>query len=250
MAVRLSKRLTALAELVTEGTRLADIGTDHGYIPIYLCLQGRISSAIAMDINEGPLERAREHISEYGLSSRIESRLSDGLKELRPGEADTILIAGMGGGLVVKILSEGGQAITGTEELILQPQSEIAKVRQYLREHGFGIADEDMVEEDGKFYPMMKVHKVSGDINADHPACSGDEGTEKRYQELCDNFGPVLLAKKHPVLLKWLEREQDVLQKILQQLEKQSASELIEARRQEILGKKILLTEALDLIRK
>lgn len=250
MAVRLSKRLTALAELVTEGKRLADIGTDHGYIPIFLCLQGRIPSAIAMDINAGPLERAREHVLEYGLSSRIEIRLSDGLQKLYPGEADTILIAGMGGGLVIKILSEGGQAITGKEELVLQPQSEIAKVRQYLREQGFVIVDEDMVEEEGKFYPMMRAHKVSGDINAGHPDSSDGEDAGKRYQELCDNFGPVLLMKKHPVLLKWMEREQNILLKILQQLEKQPASDQIESRRQEILSKKILLTEALDIIRK
>lgn len=248
MAVRLSKRLTALAELVTEGKRLADIGTDHGYIPIYLCLKGRIPSAIAMDINEGPLERAMEHILEYGLTSRIETRLSDGLQKLCPGEADTILIAGMGGGLITKILSGGGHAVTGTEELVLQPQSEISKVRRYLREHGFVITDEDMVEEDGKFYPMMKAHKVSGD--ADDPVPGSDEGAGKRYQELCDNFGPVLLAKKHPVLLVWMEREQEILRKILRQLENQPAGGQIEARKQEILRKEKILTEALDLIRK
>lgn len=237
MAVRLSKRLTALAELVTEGKRLADIGTDHGYIPIDLCLKGRIPSAIAMDVNAGPLERAREHILEYGLALQIETRLSDGLQKLEPGEADTILIAGMGGGLVIKILTEGKRSMTGTEELILQPQSEIPKVRQYLREQGFTIVDEDMVEEDGKFYPMMK-------------ACRQAETMDSRHQELCDHFGPVLLAKKHPVLLAWMEREQEIQQNILRQLEKQPANEQIESRRQEILGKKMMLAEAIDLIRK
>lgn len=250
MAVRLSKRLAALSELVTEGKRLADIGTDHGYIPIYLCLKDRIPSAIAMDINGGPLKRAREHILEYGLCSRIETRLSDGLQKLCPGEVDAILIAGMGGGLVIKILSEGEQIMTGSEELILQPQSEIPRVRRYLREHGFVIADEDMVEEDDKFYPMMKVHKVSESMDAGDPAGSSMDGADKRYQEICENFGPVLLAKRHPVLLAWMKREQNVLQKIAQQLEKHPASEQIEIRRQEILSKQIILTEALDLLRK
>lgn len=248
MAVKLSKRLSALAELVTPGNRLADVGTDHGYIPVFLCQTEVIPSAIAMDINEGPLQRAGSHIAEYHLEDRIQTRLSDGLHKLLPGEADTILIAGMGGGLMQRILSEGGQALEGVRELILQPQSEIPGTRRFLRTHGFLIVDENMIEEDGKFYPMMKVHKVLGNVNMDHPFCAGDD-TGKRYQELCDYLGPVLLAKKHPVLLTWMEREQEILQKILQQLEKQPASEQIEVRRQEILKKEMMLTEALDTIK-
>ena len=127
MAIRLSNRLSALASLVSKGHRLADIGTDHGYIPIYLCQTGIIPSAIAMDIGKGPLQQATAHIKQQGLSSRIRTRLSDGLTALQPGEADTILIAGMGGGLVMKILSQGTHALTGSEELILQPQSEIQR---------------------------------------------------------------------------------------------------------------------------
>ena len=156
MAIRLSNRLSALASLVSKGHRLADIGTDHGYIPIYLCQTGIIPSAIAMDIGKGPLQQATAHIKQQGLSSRIRTRLSDGLTALQPGEADTILIAGMGGGLVMKILSQGTHALTGSEELILQPQSEIAQVRAYLRTHGFRILEEEMILEDGKYYPMMK----------------------------------------------------------------------------------------------
>ena len=104
--MELSKRLKAVAELVTPGMRLADVGTDHGYIPIYLTEAGVIPSAIAMDINKGPLERAKEHIREHGLEGKIQTRLSDGLKNLQMNEADCMIAAGMGGGLVIRILSE------------------------------------------------------------------------------------------------------------------------------------------------
>ena len=142
MAIHLSKRLTALANMVTDGNRLADIGTDHGYIPIYLCQTGKIPSALAMDIGKGPLQQAQTHIAEHGLSEQIKTRLSDGMAALQFGEADTILIAGMGGGLVMKILSEGAEKLTGKEELILQPQSEIALVREFLRVRNFQILNE------------------------------------------------------------------------------------------------------------
>ena len=103
----LSKRLQAVADLVTPGMRLADVGTDHAYIPIYLTQNGLVPSAIAMDINKGPLERADTHILEHGLDGKIVTRLSDGLVNLKMEEADTMIAAGMGGGLVIHILNEG-----------------------------------------------------------------------------------------------------------------------------------------------
>ena len=125
----LSKRLEAVAGMVTAGMRLADIGTDHGYLPIHLVKRGMIPSAIAMDVNKGPLMRAQEHIRAEGLEDKIITRLSDGLKNLKKNEADIMIAAGMGGGLVIRILSEGDGEIKGIKEYILQPQSEIKKVR-------------------------------------------------------------------------------------------------------------------------
>ena len=101
----LSDRLSAAASMITPGNRLADIGTDHGFVPIDLVRRRIIPSAIAMDVNRGPLERAREHIEEAGLEGLIQTRLSDGLQALEEGEADSVLIAGMGGALTVRILS-------------------------------------------------------------------------------------------------------------------------------------------------
>ena len=102
--MELSKRLYAVAGLVTEGASVADIGTDHGYVPIYLVINNIASKVIAMDINRGPLERARMHIIGHGLKGKIETRLSDGLKEIEPFEVEGMIAAGMGGGLVIKIL--------------------------------------------------------------------------------------------------------------------------------------------------
>ena len=123
--MQLSKRLSAVAEFVTPGGCLVDVGTDHGYVPIALLEQKKISSAIAMDVNRGPLERAREHITQYNMGDYIETRLSDGLHALRAGEGDSLLIAGMGGGLTIRILSEGEPLLSGFRELILEPQSDI-----------------------------------------------------------------------------------------------------------------------------
>lgn len=204
MAVKLSARMSALAALVTPGVRLADVGTDHGYIPVFLCQIGKIPSAIAMDVNGGPLQRAEAHVAEFGLGDRIKTRLSDGLEKLEPGEADCVLIAGMGGALIQRILSDGEAVLGSVEELILQPQSEVPRTRRFLREHGYRIVDEDMVEEDGKFYFLMKAHRM--------------EAEASEQQSLEDEFGPVLLKKKHPVLLRWIRREMRILQMIRRKL--------------------------------
>ena len=122
------EKIQAVADLVTAHYKLADIGTDHAYIPIYLTQQKKITEAVALDVNEGPLQRAEEHIRENGLEAEIETRLSNGFQALQPGEVQSAVIAGMGGGLVIRILTEGEEVVRKLEECILQPQSEIGKV--------------------------------------------------------------------------------------------------------------------------
>ena len=200
--MELSVRLQAVADMVTEGTKVADVGTDHAYIPIYLVEHDKNPSAIAMDINRGPLKKAEENISSHNLENKIETRLSDGLKQLHLGEADSVVIAGMGGGLVVKIMEEGTLHKKYVKEWILQPQSEISKVRQYLNENGYCIVEENMVIDEGKFYPMMRV----------------TEGTIEEYtqEELC--YGKCLLKEKNPILKKFLEKEIDIKKEMLEKL--------------------------------
>ena len=202
MGIQLSKRMSALASLVTEGSRLADIGTDHGYIPIALVQTGKIPSALAMDVGKGPLSRAREHIHSQGLDTYIETRLSDGLTELHEGEADTVLIAGMGGMLMKRILEGGGHCLPSVKELILQPQSEIHLVRKFLAEHGYQITDEDIVLEDGKYYPMMRA--VHGSM----------ELTERGQLE----YGNPVLQRSPSVLRSYLCTEQWKIDVILKNL--------------------------------
>lgn len=210
--MELSKRLQAVADLVTAGYIMADVGTDHAYIPIYLMEHGLNPSAIALDINEGPLGRAREHVEENGMSDRIKLRLSDGLAELLPGEAETVVLAGMGGGLMIRILKNSPEIIAGLKECILQPQSEIARVRAFLLEEGFLFIQEDMVLEDGKIYPMMKVRTPSGNM----PHAESWSEVEIRY-------GKHLLTGRHPVLKEFLERETALKSEILKNLEKQNS---------------------------
>lgn len=199
--MELSIRLKAVADLVTPGLRLADIGTDHAYIPIYLVERKVVPSAIAMDINKGPLERAESNIKEHGLEQKIRTCLSDGLSRLELNEADTMIAAGMGGALVIKILSAKKDIVDDLQEIILQPQSEIWKVRQYLCEQGYRIVDETMVIDDGKYYTAMKA--VKG---------------QAKYTKAELEYGPILLERKDPVLYKFLNREKEITYTILKSL--------------------------------
>lgn len=227
--MELSKRLTAVAGLVTEGASVADIGTDHGYIPIYLVKHKIVKKAIALDINKGPLERARLHVIGHGLKGQIETRLSNGLQELEPGEVDTMIAAGMGGALVIKILQEGKAVRDKLQYCILQPQSEISKVRKYLVSQNLKIEAEDMVEEDGKFYPMMRA------VHAEPEA----------YAEYEYVYGKKLLEDRHPVLHKFLLREQSMKESVLRQLGERTESVSAREREAEVLEELKLTREAL-----
>ena len=229
--VKISDRLKTAASLVSEGVVLADVGTDHGYVPIYLLEQKKIRCAIAMDINKGPLERAKEHIHLYGMDAYIQTRLSDGVAALQMGEADSILVAGMGGGLVMHILEEGKAVCQAADELILQPQSELSGVRDYLAKNGYMIDAERMVFEDGKYYPMMRVHYQTGknkntDITA-KDASLKNAGNCERQECL---YGRHLLMEKNPILHQYLQKEHKVFETILDNLLKQPESEKITAR--------------------
>lgn len=229
--MQLSKRLSAVASMVTEGNRLVDVGCDHGYLPLYLYLNKKIPSAIAMDVRPGPLSRAREHIAEYGLEKYIETRLSDGLSALSPGEGDTLTVAGMGGPLMERILMAKEEVRESFQELILQPQSDIPHFRRFLREIGWEIIEEEIVLEDGKFYPMMKAVRGKAQIIPEDMPYTPEEA-----------FGGLLLKKRHPVLKLYLERELRIRNGILEKLREAAADD----RRKEIEEERSLILTALE----
>ncbi len=214
--VELSKRLEMIASFVRAGSRIADIGTDHGFLPIYLVQRGVIDHAVAMDIRKGPLARAEEHIRETDLCEEIETRLSDGLEKLKAGEADTVIIAGMGGPLVLEILSRGREVVPSIERFVLSPQSDWNGFRKGLREMGFVQCREEMVYEDRKYYLITEAKY--------RPEESGVAEQIPCDSELNDRFGPFLLEKKHPVLRDYLEWQSDILNGILHKLAESNAA--------------------------
>ncbi len=226
--MQLSLRLSAVAGMVTKGNRLVDVGCDHGYLPVYLYQEQMIPGAIAMDVRTGPLSRAQEHIAQYGLEGYIQTRLSDGLAMLQEGEGDTLVIAGMGGPLMERILTDGEKVRESFSEMILQPQSDIPHFRRFIRQIGWKIVEEEMILEDGKFYPMMKVvHGEKENISPETP------------YTLEEWFGAILLEKRHPVLKEYLKRELRIREDILQKLKNAPAAKAradeVEEERQVIL---------------
>lgn len=203
--MNLSKRLTVVAGQITRGNTVADIGTDHGYIPIYMTLNKYSPKAYAMDVNEGPLKRALDNIRRYGLEDKVITRLSDGLKGLSEKEAQSIVIAGMGGLLTIRILSDCPKVAASADELVLSPHSDVHLVREYLADNGYNIVNEDMVLEEGKFYFILKVNKGDMVIN----------------DEVEKYFGKYLVARRDETMRMFLEKEES---KRLSILDKMAAS--------------------------
>lgn len=247
--VILSNRMQALTDMVTPGTVITDVGCDHGFVSVYLVQKGISPRVIAMDVRSGPLEHAREHIREYGLEDRIETRLSDGLHSLKTGEAAGMICAGMGGPLMEKILTEGREQAKEFRELILQPQSEIPHFRAFLMEEGYLLMDENIIYEEGKYYFMMKVRWL-GEMSEDAVRAQVRESWKADDAEavLTGQFGPILLSRKIPLLLNYVEWQLAEHRKIAKRLEKEAdaANPKTMRRRQEIAEETALLTRALE----
>ena len=195
--MELSKRLKAIADMVEEKTS-ADIGTDHGYLPIYLVKEKGLEKVIACDVNKGPLKKADENISAYNVGDRIETRLGNGLEKVKPGEAECITISGMGGMLIISILKDGIETVKSAKHLILQPQHDIPKVREYIMSIGFMIDKEDMLIDEGKYYTIISAVK--------------GEDTPYNDEELM--FGRKLIETKNIYLKKYLEYRMKKLEMI------------------------------------
>lgn len=200
----MSQRMLRTAAMVTKGNKVADVGCDHAYTSIYLVQNGIAPEVVAMDVNAGPLERAKENVRRFSLWDKIELRLSDGLAVLYPREVDTVLIAGMGGPLMERILASYPETVRMLKELVLQPQSEIPEVRRFLHCIGYRILAEDMLFEEGKYYVILR---------AEHK-------TEASWSELEYRYGKLLLDGKSQVLARYLEEEREKAECLLAELSK------------------------------
>lgn len=223
MMIEISRRLQAIAGLVTIGNRVADIGSDHGFLPVYLIQRGISPQCIAGEVNKGPWESAFKQVQRVGLSNQIEVRLGDGLAVIEPGEVDTICIAGMGGSLISKILTDGKEKLMGVSELVLQPNVGEQVVRSWLQKENWELVDEQIIEEDGIIYEILRA--IPG--NGKKPY----EGKERKEEELLQ-LGPCLWENASPLLMKKWESELIKQQNILRQLEKSNSPD-IENRKQE-----------------
>lgn len=234
----LSNRLKSVAAMVTPNSRLCDVGCDHGFLSIYLYQNGIITGGIASDVRKGPLSAATEHIKAAGLESVLETRLSDGLMNIEPGEANSLVIAGMGGPLIVSILEAKPEVSNAFAEIIIEPQSQIKELRYALERLKLCIADEDFVFEEGKYYPVFKL------IPKSKYTCEQTKQDELMYaslveilsKESVDNpqetlneikytYGYINVYRKNKVLIQYLDYEYRLLGNIVQNLDKQSHME-------------------------
>ena len=165
----MTPRLLAVANFAKKGSKVADVGTDHAYIPIWLVTRGVSDFAVAMDINKGPLLRAKENITKFNLEDKITTKLSDGLEGLEKDEADTVIIAGMGGVLINRILDDAKALYPSIKHFILQPMTAIEETRKFLSENGFLIENECLAKEDDKIYTVLSVirgkMKIEDEVN-------------------------------------------------------------------------------------
>lgn len=173
--LQLQPRLQLLSELIPQGSRLADVGTDHGYVPVYLLQRGLIQSAIASDIGAEPLQHARNTAEEYGVEC-IDFRLCPGLDAIAPEETDTILIAGMGGETIITILDSAPWTKRGDHLLLLQPMTKVEMLRKWLADNGYTFTGERLVFDKDHLYPVMLVR-----------------GGEQQSLSVAEQYGGVML---------------------------------------------------------
>lgn len=182
--MKLGKRLQTIADMVPARSTLADIGTDHAYLPIYLVKQKNVIRAIAGDVHHGPFLSAQNAVANAQLEQYISVRQGNGLDVLTPGEADVVVIAGMGGPNIIDILSSRPEVTVKLKRLILQPMIAAPFVRNWLNNNNWKIVTEELVEEEGKLYQII----------------AAEPGVNGQVDDVLNEIGPLLWENKHPLL--------------------------------------------------
>ncbi|MDO5381791.1 MAG: class I SAM-dependent methyltransferase [Eubacteriales bacterium] len=246
VTVRISDRLKAVADYVKKGARVADIGTDHGYLPIYLVVNDIADYAYACDVRKGPLSRASNHISLYGADEKVKVILADGFGGVEKGQADTFTICGMGGKLMQSIITNGLDRLSPGDNLILSPQSEIRDFREFLYTTGFDITDETILKEDGKYYFVMNCVYLPDNRNLWDENASDDNISGKNVSECILRYGQYLPSRRDEILKEYLMKELESLESIEKKLKNNRGSQSAE-KRLEIINEDIsYINEALE----
>ncbi|MGG3738894.1 tRNA (adenine(22)-N(1))-methyltransferase [Aeribacillus pallidus] len=232
-AEKLSKRLERVATYVPNGATVADIGSDHAYLPCYLVKQGVVKKAIAGEVVEGPFQSAVNQVKELGLESHISVRKGDGLEVVAPGEVDCITIAGMGGTLIANILERGKNKLSSVKRLVLQPNIGAPTLRKWLYDHCWEIIAEEILEEEGKIYEIIVAEK-------------GDPS--RPYNELEKELllGPFLIHQQNGAFRKKWEMELKEFERILSQISKATPNERVNKKRIELEKKIAYVKEVLN----
>ncbi len=214
----LSKRLSLIADMtgINPESTVADIGCDHGFLSIELLKRNAAKSVICADVNEGPLERAKENVKASGLLERASFVLSNGFEKINDGVADICVIAGMGGLLIVELINDSIEKVKKYKKLILSPQSDIPEVRRFLKEKDFFVFDERMIYDMGKFYTVMVVT----------PGSKSEDLTDTEVF-----FGKHLILKKDEVFFEYLNQRVRVLESIISGIKSDEKSTLSNANR-------------------
>lgn len=213
--IKLSQRLQAIADFVPQNAKVADIGTDHGFLPCWLAQNEKAELVIACDINAQPLALAQKNIADANVTETVSTRLGNGLSVLKPGEVDVVTIAGMGGSLMLEILDGAPSVVDCLQRIILQPNVGAETVRIWAEKNRWQIVAEELVRENDIFSVIIVL----------------EPGRSDRFMSAVELYlGPRLLAEHHPLLGLYISEEWEKTQYILEQLA-QSDSE--ESRRKE-----------------
>jgi tRNA (adenine22-N1)-methyltransferase len=232
--LKLSKRLEMVANEIPKGSILADIGSDHAYLPIYSYLNGVIPSAVAGEVVEGPYQTAKNQVERLQLNSAIEVRKGDGLEVIEQGEVDVVTICGMGGALITSILESGKEKLTGVKRLILQPNIMAINIRKWLIRNDWSISQEHILEEDDKIYEILV---------ADVGPAMAAYTEEQLEKELL--LGPFLLKEKSEVFVKKWTSEIKNWERVLAQLNDAKESQEVKSKQEELKRLVGLAEEAL-----
>ncbi|MGY4690334.1 tRNA (adenine(22)-N(1))-methyltransferase [Salibacterium sp. K-3] len=233
----LSERLRTVAEKIPAGSVIADIGTDHGAIPIYAVKHNLAPHAVASDVNTGPLAAAQTNVEKEQLEHRIHIRSGNGLHVLREEDnVDTVIISGMGGSLITSILEDGKAWTEGLRCLILQPNLGAVEIRRWFINNNWVLKSEDILEENNKIYEILTA--VPGD-----PHLPYSSSLDAKEAELL--FGPFLMRQKKSVFIKKWMREKEEWKRVLEQLTKAEHPDQVRGKKQELMRKIQLAEEVL-----